>query len=309
MRRTLAVAAVALSALLLVGCTANSSGSDAVAPAPGVVDSSGGVKAPEMITPEGQAVSGYSQVIPGNRDVITTGSVSLTVADPIESAEDAVAITERVGGRIDSRSENPKTPNQPASASLSLRIPSDRLDEALADLRELGTVNFVTLNKSDVTQQTQDLDARITSLRTSVDRLLALMAQSTTTTDLIAIESALSSRQAELESLQSQRTYLADQVDYATISLELQPVGTVAPGTPDTFWGAIIAGWNALIAALGGLVVGIGFALPWLLALGVLAFLVLLALRLARRRRSSTDSPTGPSGPTAPPGPAAPTTP
>lgn len=300
MRRPLAVAAVALSALLLVGCT--SGGADSIAPAPGVGSTSGDAVAPEIARDEGgaQSVAGDSDVTTENRDVITNGSMSLTVTDPIATVQDVEAITDRAGGRIDSRSENPKTPNQPASANLSLRIPADALDEALADLRALGTVNFVTLEKSDVTQQTQDLDARITSLQTSVDRLLALMTQATTTADLIAIESALSSRQAELESLQTQRSYLADQIDYATISLELHPVGTVAPGTPETFWGAIVAGWNSLVAALGGVVVAIGFALPWLLALGVLALIVLLALRLARRRRHGTPAPTPPAATTTP---------
>jgi len=300
MRRPLAVAAVALSALLLVGCT--SSGADSSAPAPNVgPNSSGGVTAPEIAGGEdARSVAGDSDVTTENRDVITNGSVSLTVTDPIAAVEDVEAITERAGGRIDSRSENPKTPNQPASANLSLRIPADVLDETLADLRALGTVNFVTLEKSDVTQQTRDLDARITSLQTSVDRLLALMTQATTTADLIAIESALSSRQAELESLQSQRSYLSDQIDYATIQLELHPVGTVAPGTPETFWGAIVAGWNALVAALGGVVVAVGFGLPWLLALGVLALIVLLAFRLARRKRHETPTPTPPTATTTP---------
>ena len=62
------------------------------------------------------------------RDVITTGSVSITVEDPIRAAHDAVTITEQADGRIDSRTENPGTDNQPASASLTLRIPATALD-------------------------------------------------------------------------------------------------------------------------------------------------------------------------------------
>jgi len=75
-------------------------------------------------------------------------------------------------------------PNPQATASiLTLRIPADELDRTVADLKELGTVNFVSLNAADVTRQSQDLDARITALQTSVDRLLALMAAATSTPD------------------------------------------------------------------------------------------------------------------------------
>ncbi len=294
----MALAALALSALLLTGCSFGGSGSTSAPGGPGVEE--GGV-APE-VAPDiaGGEAGSDTDIKTGDRDVISTGSVSLAVEDPVNAARNAVAVVERAGGRIDSRAENPKTPNQPASASLTLRIPSDVLEATLSELRQLGTVNFVTLKKSDVTQQTEDIDARITSLRTSVDRLLGLMTQAATTTDLIAIESALSSRQQELESLQSQRELLSEQVAYATITLELQPLGTVAPGAPETFWGALAAGWNALLVALGGVVIGIGFALPWLLALGVLGAIALVAYRLVLRARRTRQAPTTPTQATTP---------
>ncbi|MEB0260006.1 DUF4349 domain-containing protein, partial [Undibacterium sp. 5I1] len=75
-----------------------------------------------------------------------------------------MTITEQAGGRIDSRTENPATDNQPASATLTLRIPAAALDRTVTDLKKLGTLNYVSLNASDITQQTQDLDARITAL-------------------------------------------------------------------------------------------------------------------------------------------------
>jgi hypothetical protein len=312
MKRPLAVPAIVLAALLLAGCTAGSGGS-ASSTAEGGVSSGAGV--PVQIAPDqapgkaadGNASGGFTgadsntDVNAGNRDIVTTGQVSLNVKDPIASAQDAADITLQAGGRIDSRTENPglgagagnpggipgPAENQAASATLTLRIPAQKLDQALSALKKLGTVNSVSLNASDVTQQTQDLDARITALTTSVDRLLDLMTRATSTTDLVAIESALSDRQAQLESLQSQRDLLSDQIDYSTLTLELHSIGTLTPGSPDNFWTAITAGWNSLVAALGGLVVALGFALPWLVALAVLALIALLGVRLAKRRKAA----------------------
>ncbi len=284
------IAALAVAVLLLAGCSAQGSSTSGSNPG-GTTgsDSSGGVVgAPQPGAPDSAVKDGTAgEVKSSNRDVITTGSVSITVADPIRSAQDAVTITEQAGGRIDSRTENPATPNQPASANLTLRIPSNEVDRTIAELKKLGTVNFVSLNASDITQQTTDLDARITSLKTSVDRLLTLMRQAGNTTDLIAIESALSARQSELEGLQSQRNYLSDQVDFSTIRLDLYSTGTVAPGSPDSFWTGIVAGWNALVAALGGALIGIGFVLPWLLALGAVTAIVLLIVWLSTRKRKA----------------------
>jgi hypothetical protein len=222
-----------------------------------------------------------------NRDVITTGSVSITATDPIAASASAVTITEQAGGRVDSRSENPATDIQPASASLTLRIPSNELDRTLAELKKLGRLNYVSLSAQDVTQQSRDLDARVTALTTSVDRLLTLMASATSTADLISIETALSSRQAELESLKSQRNYLTDQIDYSTVRLDLVTEGTVAAGGPDSFWSGIVAGWTALVAALGGLLIGLGVALPWMIVLAIFGAIVLLIVRLFARRRKA----------------------
>ena len=297
MKRFPALAAVLLGTLLLAGCSVPGASTDSgnSGTAPGVSEPG----LPEPGTVEPGTESGTSdesldsrafqdgstgEIASSRRDVITTGMVSITVTDPITAVQDAVTITEQAGGRIDSRTENPSTGNQPASANITLRIPSDELDATLTELKNLGTVNFVTLNASDITQQTQDLDARITSLQTSVDRLLALMQSATSTADLLAAESALSARQSELEGLQSQRDYLADQVDFSTITLDLYSTGTVPPAAPDDFWGAVAAGWQTLVAAFGTAILGIGFALPWLLALGLVAGVVYLVIRLSRRR-------------------------
>ena len=299
MRRTWGVIAVLLTAVLLAGCTANSGGSVST-DSSGSSNSSGSSGSSDGVAEggfnsgagdqaaDGDLVTGTTgDVNTSNRDVITTGSISITATDPVEASESAVMITEQAGGRVDSRSENPATSSQPASATLSLRIPSDELDHTLAELKKLGRLNFVSLNAQDVTQQSQDLDARITALTTSVDRLLALMASATTTADLISIESALSSRQGELESLQSQRDLLADQIDYSTVQLELVSEGTVAAGGPDNFWDGIITGWTALVTALGGLLIGLGVALPWLVILAILAAIVLGIVRLFARRRKA----------------------
>lgn len=276
-------AGVALVALLLAGCT--SSASDSAGTESGEASTSG-----EMLgqpeTTSGDSLAQDATV--ADRSVITTGSVSVTVTNPITAAQDAVTIVEQAGGRVDSRTENPETDDQVASASLTLRIPAGDLDRTLDELRALGTVNHVTLNASDVTQQSADINARVTALTTSVDRLLALMTQAGNTADLIAIEGELATRQADLESMRSQRDYLADQIEYSTVTLDLTATDTVAPGAPDTFMSGIVAGWNALVAALGAALVGVGFALPWLGIAAVLGGIVFLLVRLITRRRNPT---------------------
>jgi hypothetical protein len=117
-----------------------------------------------------------------------------------------------------------------------------------------------------------------------VARLQALMDGAATTEALLAAERALSERQAQLESLQSQRALLADQVELSTLSVHLHPFGVAPAGGPDGFLDGLSTGWRALVSTLGAAVVVLGILLPWLVVVGVLAAGVLVPIRRLRRR-------------------------
>ena len=181
-----------------------------------------------------------------DRQVVTTGSVVLVVGDPAAAATRAGEIVELAGGRVDERTELAASDEREASARLVLRIPAGALTAALAELKALGEVDQVQLTSTDVTDAAQDLDARISALEVSVGRLETLMASSTTSADLIDLESALSSRQGDLESKRAERSSLAGQVALATVTLDLVPEATIAAGGPSGFWSAIGTGWTSL---------------------------------------------------------------
>ncbi|KRE21268.1 DUF4349 domain-containing protein [Agromyces sp. Soil535] len=290
-----AAAAAAITALLLAGCTAGNDGASAP-----VVDMPAGEVAPEPGTTEGKvaedAAGGSADLQLEDRSVITTGWVAITVEDPVASAEEAADLAERAGGRVDSRTETPGTDSQPPSASLTLRIPSDELDAVVDELRALGTVTSVSMNASDVTQQRQDLDARIEALTASVDRLQELLATATTVADLIAIESELTTRQAELDSLTQQRDWLVDQVDFSTITVELVTEEVARDPQPDDFWSGLVAGWKALVGFASWLGVAVGVMMPWLLAVlvtgAVIVLIVVLSTRLRRPRPDAASAAT-----------------
>ncbi|MFM9920398.1 DUF4349 domain-containing protein [Lacisediminihabitans sp. H27-G8] len=277
MRRILVTTLLLVTALGLAGCTASAGSVQS--------DSSGSsiARAP-VIAPEKAAGTVDTASTPTSpRSVITTGTLSITVDEPSVSAEKAVTITDAAGGHVDGRTEHPTTDGVPGSAQLVLRIPATRLDAALTELKKLGRVENVSLSAQDVTGQSQDLAARITALSTSVDRLIELMSRATTTADLISIETVLSDRQANLESLQAQKRGLDDQVDLATLTVDFGTVTTAPVRPPATFLSGLIAGWGSLVAFLSGLLVVVGVALPWIACAAILAA---LAVYVVRRRRT-----------------------
>ncbi|CNH80097.1 Uncharacterised protein [Mycobacterium tuberculosis] len=200
----------------------------------------------------------------------------MVVAEPGQVADRLVAAVDDAGGRVDSRSE--RSGSSSPTIDLVVRIPADKLDRVLADAKKLGTVESMSINHTDVTSQRVDLDARMEALQTSVNRLLQLMGKAGDVADLLAAESSLTQRQAELDSLRAQRAALGDQISYATINVNL----SAKPAVPHRgFVGALQRGWQSLLSAIHGVVVAIGFLIPWL---PVLAVVVLAGVWIRRRK-------------------------
>jgi hypothetical protein len=281
--RRLAIPALALVVgLSLAGCSASpfdhaSSGSaGSVGVAPGTL--------PNSKVADGSATTS-SDVI--KRQVVTTGTVVIKTPHPLTAADSAASIADAAGGRVDDRNQTAATSDDPARATLTLRIPSSRLTPALAKLKKLGTVQSVSISTDDVTTKSEDLNARITALQTSITRLLALEARATTTADLIALESDIASRQGDLESLTAQQRYLNDQVSMSTIKLELlaPSAAVIKPGPPSP-GSAFVAGLAGFGVVFNWIFLGFIYLLPWLV-LAAIVWVGIVYLLRRRRRRSA----------------------
>ncbi|HEY4152645.1 MAG TPA: DUF4349 domain-containing protein [Pseudolysinimonas sp.] len=286
-----------LASLSLAGCSAASSSRTSDFSAGGGSGQSGAV-APDTGS---TGKSGSDSSASADRSVVVTGTVTVTAKKPLDAAAKAVSIVESAGGRVDGRTETAATDGDQGSAELVLRIPAAKLTPTLDALKKLGRADEESIEASDVSAQTEDLSARIDALRASVTRLLQLEATATDTTNLIAIETAISDRQGELESLEAQQRGLDDQISMSTITLTLRSDAAAPPVKPADFWTGLGAGWNAFAAFWAGTLVVLGVLLPWLVFLGLATAVTLIIVRLVQRRRVRRES--AAAAATAPPGP------
>lgn len=219
----------------------------------------------------------------GSRDVVTTGEVSVAVGDPRAAAGRLSDWALDTGGHVDDRQERS---SDGSYATLTVRVPRDSLTEALDELRSYGDVEDVSISRQDVTDTRRDLEARIGALQVSIDRLQAIMADAKSSDDLLEAETALTQRQEQLESLESQQAALGDQVELSTLHVsftEAAKAGTMSSGG---FTGGLLAGWNALVAAVDGVVTAVGVTLPWLALLALVGGLVVTVRAIVRGRPS-----------------------
>lgn len=268
----LLIGLVAIALLTITGCAGQRVPSDPMASER--MTAGDAVSAPAPMSPK------IPQSPPIDRDVVTTGSLDLTVADVAGSVDRLIELTTSLGGRVDDRAQ--RTTSGHRTAELTVRIPSPKVDEFLDGAQRLGDVSSVTVRHDDVTSQRVDLDARVAALQTSVDRLTTLMKSATSTADLLEAEKELTSRQADLDSLRAQRAQLGDQISYATLTVS---VASEFEKPSAGFVASVRRGWHALLSFTDGLIAVAGFLLPWLPVIAAAAGVVVVARRRRRRRQ------------------------
>jgi hypothetical protein len=285
--------------------------------------SSRGVGAPAQGAPQGrdavgpQAAQGDTagkpeagapaQVTVDSRSLVFTGTVTIRVSDIGRAAADVSTLATAAGGFVggDDRTSD----KDRSQAQLILRVPSARFTDVVAGISKLGRDGkdeSRQLSTQDVTDQVTDLDARIATGQASVDRVRELLAKAQNIGEIVSLESELSRREADLESLKSRKRKLDDLTTLSTVTAVLlgpQAAGTATPAKHETgFLAGLKAGWHAFTASMQVLLTVLGALLPWLVGLGLPASAVLWTLRRVRRPRSETGLEAGPETASAPAG-------
>ena len=289
-RASLSMITLALAvAAALAGCSAAGSSSST---APG---SAAGDKAPRAAVGGAAAQAGAGtgnaqkpeQLPQTQRSIVYTGSITVRVDNVNDAANQLVALAAGTGGFVgaDQRSVDANR----STATVTLRIPADKFSKALDDISHVtgGHEQSRQVSTQDVTADVVDVAARIEAQQASVDRVRALLAKAQTIAEITSVESELSRRESDLDSLKAKQRALTDTTALSTITVSLLgPDAPVpAPKRSQTgFLAGLAGGWHAFTASVRVVLTILGALLPFLIAFGVPAAAVLWWLR---RRRAA----------------------
>jgi hypothetical protein len=168
--------------------------------------------------------------------------------------------------------------------TLTLSVPADKLDSAVDQLARIGTVQQRNMSTQDVTAQYVDTESRLKTMRASVGRVRALMAQAKDIGQVVVLEGELSRREADLESLESQLSTLKNNVERSTLTVSLSTPGHESVSNTG-FVAGLRSGWDAFTASARGLFTAIGAVLPFAVFFALVAAPFVWWLR--RRRTGS----------------------
>jgi hypothetical protein len=256
---------------------AAASGSAGRAPAP---TSSAG---PDSISPIPPPSPGGSPRSDGRSARKVQRSAEMTLGArrrDIDTVADGVAnVATALGGFVASSSVASRE-----GGDLALRVPSNRLDDAIVRLSRLAHVRQLTRNSLDITAESVSAKARVAELKAVRRSLLAQLAKATTLTEMDQIRARLHAVYHKLQAAKAASQRVENRAAYANLGVTIVPERAQAA--------AAGGGWsprNALHDALRVLEVTAGIALV-ALAVAVPLALVgapawLAGRRLTRRRR------------------------
>jgi predicted anti-sigma-YlaC factor YlaD len=153
--------------------------------------------------------------------IIRTATLRLIAKDFAGARANVEALIKTANGFIDRMTVTGEASSQRQLVAR-LRVPGDRLADALSRLRQLGAVVEDTQGSDDVTDQIVDLDARITNARATEKRLAEILQNRTgRLSDVLEVERELARVRLDVERLDAEKTNLARRVSYATMDLTI----------------------------------------------------------------------------------------
>ncbi|MBD5547256.1 MAG: DUF4349 domain-containing protein [Lachnospiraceae bacterium] len=178
------------------------------------------------------------------------------------------------------------------NASLTIRIPAERLNDFLSSVSEVSNVISRNESVTDVTLQYVDLESHKKALQAEQDRLLELLEKAETIEDIISLESRFSEVRYQIESMESQLRTMDNQVSYSTVELYIDEVEKLTPVKEQTTWQKISVGFikslnnieNGLVNFGIGVIISLPYLVLWAVVILILGGFCLLIIKVNQKR-------------------------
>lgn len=175
------------------------------------------------------------------------------------------------------------------SASMTIRVPQDKLDTFLEAVTKIGNVIRRNDSVEDVTLKYVDLESHKEALQIEQERLLELLENAQSIEDIITLEQRLSTVRYQIESMESQLRTYDNLVSYSTVNLSIDEVKELTPVAEETVWERITGGFMGSLQDIGDDIVEIAIWLvvnsPYLLIWAAIIIIFIVVLRRSHIRR------------------------
>ncbi|PJC81795.1 hypothetical protein CO007_02885 [Candidatus Roizmanbacteria bacterium CG_4_8_14_3_um_filter_36_10] len=218
-----------------------------------------------------------------NRLVITNSYLSLQVSKVAVVQKQVIKKAEELGGyMVNSSIENP---SDVASATVTVRIPSKQLENALQYYRSLSIkVISENLQGDDVTDQYVDFAAQLKTYEKTKAIFEQMLDKATNIQDILEVQREIINVQSSIDSIKGQMDYLKKNAEMAKITLYLSTDELALPYAPTDTWRPSVI-FKQAVRSLVGTVRRIGSLAIWIGVYAIIWVPILLIVLYIRRKR------------------------
>ncbi len=221
-----------------------------------------------------------------NRMVVTSSHLSLLVNDVSAGMTGVKSYIDSIGGYM--VSSNISRPEQGATGTITVRIPSIKLDEALAALKN-QSVKVVSerMDGHDVTDQFVDNEARLVILERNKARFEEIMTSAKDVPQILEVQNEIFNLQAQIDSIKGQHNYLEQTAKMSLVTVYLSTDELALPYAPTQAWRPAVV-FKLAVRSLIGFGQSIGTGLIWITVFSVIWVPVLaIVLFVVKRRKTA----------------------
>ena len=274
--------AVLMTAAALAGCAAKSYTDGASAEAP--------------MAPADDIYTNSSIALPvTDRKLIRRVSMDLQTRE-LEALLDSIdAKVTALGGYVETSKINMgSSSNDVRRATLTVRIPAEKLDEFTSHVASVSNVTATSESAEDITLSYVATESRQKALQAEETRLLALIDKAANLTELLQLEKRLTEIRTELEQVTSQLKVYDNLVDYGTVQLDINEVKEYTPAEEPGFWERLGTGFMNSLRGVGKLLLELLIffvcTVPYLTPLAVVLGILLLITKRHKRKKEHQDN-------------------
>ena len=220
---------------------------------------------------EANAPAVATEVVPGSM-LVRVGQASLEV-NSLEVGIGRVRDVAKRTGAVIANTSMDGGREQTRAASLELRIPSDRFDDAVNGLSPIGKLESVNVSVQDVGEEFVDVQARMVNARRLEQRLIELLANRTgKLTDVLKVEGELARVREEIERYEGRLRYLRSRSSVSTLTIAVHepfPIVAEHAGMHPMRDAFAQAGRN-LVSVTAGMIASLGVIIPIAVLLGAI---------------------------------------
>lgn len=217
-----------------------------------------------------------------DRLVIKNSYLSLQVSKVADIQKQTIQKAEELGGyMVDSSIDNP---SDVASATVTVRIPSSRLDKALTYYRSLSIkVISENLQGNDVTDQYIDFAAQLKTYEKTKVIFEGMLDKAVSVQDILQIQREIINIQSSIDSIKGQQDYLKKNADMAKITLYLSTDELALPYAPTDTWRPTVI-FKQAVRSLVGMLRKIGSLIIWVAVYSVIWIPIFFIIIFIKKR-------------------------